>query len=540
LPPVPRLLATAFAAVLGATSALAPRTASPVAPAGSLFSEGIPMRSPTAVGMSAERLAAIDRVVLNGIHAGGFPGAAVVVGRDGYAVVKRGYGRLTWQADGPAATEHTIYDLASLTKVVATTSAIMVLVDEGKLDLDAPVRQYVPAFAGGAKDRVTVRHLLTHRSGLPAGRDLWRSAASPAEARRQVLESRLYCEPGACYEYSDLGADVLGFVAETVSGQRLDHFVATRVFAPLGMNDTFFRPAPELRARIAPTELAPPRGYPLRGEVHDENAYALGGVAGHAGLFSTAADLSIFAQTLLNGGVYRGVRVFSDSTVRQFTRRAAGTRALGWDTCAKNSACGEMMGESAFGHTGFTGTSLWLDPEQRMFVLLLTNRVYDARAARPARVISDVRADLADAAELAVLDDPRGVAEMPATFRADEGEGWNTVAVARERPRREASARGEARLARAAAARRAKGKAAKAVRAAAAKKARSAKGAKGAKVERSATRGADRASGRAAERAATKRGAKASGRTAAKGSAGSRKAASKAGRAKAPAKRARR
>jgi hypothetical protein len=198
------------------------------------------------------------------------------------------------------------------------------------------------------------------------------------------------------------------------------------------------------------------------------------------------------------------------------------------------------MTEAAYGHTGFTGTSLWLDPEQRMFVLLLTNRVYDARAARPARVIADVRADLADAAELAVLDDPRGVAEMPATFRADEGEGWNTVAVARERPRREASARGEARLARAAAARRAKGKAAKAVRAAAAKKARSAKGAKGAKVERSATRGADRASGRAAERAATKRGAKASGRTAAKGSAGSKKAASKAGRAKAPAKRARR
>ncbi len=531
-----RLLATAFAAVLGVASAIAPRTASPVAPAGSLFSEGIPVRSPTAVGMSAERLAAIDRVVLNGIHAGGFPGAAVVVGRDGYAVVKRGYGRLTWQADAPAVSDQTIYDLASLTKVVATTSAIMVLVDEGKLDLDAPVRHYIPAFSGGAKDRVTVRHLLTHRAGLPAGRDLWRSAASPVEARRQVLESRLFCEPGACYEYSDLGADVLGFVAETVSGERLDRFVAARVFAPLGMTDTHFRPAAELRGRIAPTELAPPRGYPLRGEVHDENAYALGGVAGHAGLFSTAADLSIFAQTLLNGGVYRGVRVFSDSTVRQFTRRAAGTRALGWDTCAKNSACGEMMGESAFGHTGFTGTSLWLDPEQRMFVLLLTNRVYDARATRPARVISDVRADLADAAELAVLDDPRGVAEMPATFRADEGEGWNQV-VARARPRREAaSARGEARLARATAARRAKGKSGKAVRSAAAKSARpGAKGAKGAKAERAAGRGAakSKASAKARGDGGSKRAA-----TASRAAKGATKASTKTGKAKVAATKA--
>jgi CubicO group peptidase (beta-lactamase class C family) len=345
----------------------------------------------------------------------------------------------------------------------------MVLVDEGKVDLDAPVRNYLPEFAGGAKDRVTVRHLLTHRSGLPAGRDLWRSASSPAEARRQVIESRLACEPGVCYEYSDLGADVLGFVAETVSGQRLDRFVQERVFGPLGMNDTFFRPSSELRARIAPTEVAPPRGYPIRGEVHDENAYALGGVAGHAGLFSTAADLSIFAQTLLNGGAYRGVRVFADSTVRQFTRRAAGTRALGWDTCDKNSACGELMRGVAFGHTGFTGTSLWLDPEQRMFVLLLTNRVHDARAARPARVIADVRADLADAAELAVLDDPRGVVDMPPSFRADEGAGWNQVA--RERRVREAApARSEVRVARAATNRRGKGKAARVVRAVTAKK----------------------------------------------------------------------
>ena len=421
-----RAIAVALAAAVGATSPLAPRAAVPAA----AWSEGIPVRSPTAVGMSAERLAAVDRVVLSGIGAGGFPGAAVVVGRDGYAVVKRGYGHLTWSPDSPAATEQSVYDLASLTKVVATTSALMVLYDDGLIDLDAPVSTYLPEFTGGGKERVTIRHLLTHRSGLPAGRDLWRSASSPEEARQQVLATRLACAPGACYEYSDLGADVLGFVAEAASGEPLDRFVAENVFEPLGMNDTGFRPPESQRARTAPTEVAPPRGYPLRGEVHDENAYALGCVAGHAGLFSTAADLSIFAQALLNGGVYRGERVFAASTVRLFTTRAAGTRALGWDTCNNGGSCGSLMGPTAFGHTGFTGTSMWLDPERRMFVLLLTNRVYEARAARPAKVIGDVRADLADAAELAVTDDPGGVRAMPVAFRADEETGWHRAPVA--------------------------------------------------------------------------------------------------------------
>ena len=417
------LVTAAALAVFGASGTLANRAVEVLhAPR---FSDGLPLRSPTAVGMSAERLASVDRVVLSGIAAGGYPGAAVVVGRGGYAVVKRGYGHLSWTADSPAADEHSIYDLASLTKVVGTTAAVMILYDEGKIDLDAPVRHYLPAFSGGLKDRVTVRQLLEHRSGLPAGRDLWRLTSSPAEARRAVLETPIYCRPGDCFEYSDLGADVLGFLVETVSGERMDAFLAQRVYGPLGMNDTYFRPPAPLRNRIAPTEVSPPRGYPLRGEVHDENAYALGGVAGHAGLFSSAADLSIFAQTLLNGGQYAGVRVFADSTVRLFTRRAAGTRALGWDTCNNSGSCGSLMGENAFGHTGFTGTSLWIDPERNMFVVLLTNRVHEARARRPAKVIADVRADLSDAAELAVLDDPRGVRDMPASFRADDETDWN-------------------------------------------------------------------------------------------------------------------
>ena len=321
--------------------------------------------------------------------------------------------------------ERTIYDLASLTKVIGTTTAVMILYDEGKIDLDAPVSRYVPEFTGGEKDRVTVRMLLEHRSGLPAGRDLWRIAHSPEEARAAAISTNLFAHPGQYYEYSDLGADMLGFTVEAITGKALDVFLQERVFTPLGMTDTHFRPDASLRGRIAPTEITPPRGYPLRGEVHDENAYALGGVAGHAGLFSTVSDLSIFAQMMLNGGSYDGTRIVADSTVQLFTRRAAGTRALGWDTCAGSYGCGQYMGAESYGHTGFTGTSLWIDPDREMFVILLTNRVHAARARRPAKVISDVRADLADAAELAVTDVAGGPITMPRSFRADKAIGWN-------------------------------------------------------------------------------------------------------------------
>ena len=387
------------------------------------------MKTPRSVGMSAERLAKIDHVVARGISAGGYPGAAVVVGRRGAAVFERGYGRLSWEkSSSPVRADRTIYDLASLTKVVGTTTAIMVLFDEGKIHLDDPVSQYIPEFSGGQKDLVTVRMLLEHRSGLPAGRDLWRIASTPAEARQAVIETPLVCQPGACYEYSDLGADMLGFVVESASGESLDKFLQERVFGPLGMTDTFFRPADSLRARVAPTEVAPPRGYPLQGEVHDENAYALGGIAGHAGLFSTAADLSVFAQMMLNGGEYDGTRIVADSTVAMFTKRAAGTRALGWDTCGGSGSCGKYLGEDAYGHTGFTGTSIWIDPDRDMFVVLLTNRVHEARAKRPAKVIADVRADLADAAALSVTDYADGPMAMPASFRADKAVGWNPPA----------------------------------------------------------------------------------------------------------------
>lgn len=396
------------------------------------FGDGLPARSPADVGMSASRLEAIDRVVLRGIRDGGYPGAAVVVGRKGAAVLEKGYGTLDWSGKSPVLPASTLYDLASLTKVVGTTAAAMVLYDDGKLDLDAPVSRYVPGFSGGLKDQVTVRQLLTHRSGLPAGRDLWRIASTPAQARQAVIDSRLSYKPGTHYEYSDLGADMLGFVVEAASGKRLDSFLQERVFGPLGMHDTEFRPADSLRYRSAPTEVAPPRGYPLRGEVHDENAYALGGVAGHAGLFSTAADLSVFAQMMLNGGIYNGVRVVKEETVRLFSTRAAGTRALGWDTAEGGAGAGRYLSNHAFGHTGYTGTSMWIDPDREMFVILLTNRVHAARAKRPARVISDVRADLADAAAFAVVDLPNYYMATAVSYRADRAVGWNEPVAVRK------------------------------------------------------------------------------------------------------------
>nr|MBA3890896.1 serine hydrolase [Gemmatimonadaceae bacterium] len=392
-----------------------------------LFSDGLPTKSPAAAGMSAARLAKIDHVVERGLAAGGFPGASVVVGRKGFAVWEKGFGRLGWTpTSGYVIPDRTIYDIASLTKVVATTTAIMLLHDEGKIRLEDPVSRFLPGFSGGDKDRVTLHQLLTHRSGLPAGRDIWRIARTPESAREAVIASALKYQPGTRYEYSDLGADILGFVAEAAAGERLDRYLQRRVFTPLGMTDTDFRPAGSLRGRIAPTELTPPRGYPIRGEVHDENAFALGGIAGHAGLFSTATDLSVFAQMMLNGGEYRGTRFLKAETVELFTRRAAGTRALGWDTCAANGSCGQYMSERAYGHTGFTGTSLWIDPDREMFVILLTNRVHASRAPRPAKVIADVRADVADAASLAVMDFG-SVPSMPLAFRADRAEGWTAA-----------------------------------------------------------------------------------------------------------------
>ncbi|MBA3646046.1 MAG: serine hydrolase [Gemmatimonadaceae bacterium] len=388
--------------------------------------DSLPARTPTSVGMSEVRLEAIERVVKRGISAGGFPGAAVIVGRKGSTVLDEGFGTLSWNdPQDPVDPHRTLYDIASLSKVVGTTTAMMILYDEKKVDLDTPVVRYLPTFGGGLKDNITIRQLLTHTSGLPAGRDLYRIAHSPIEARAALLATPLEYAPGQTYVYSDLGADVLALIVEVVAGETLDTFLQRRVFGPLGMGQTFYRPADSVKYRTAPTAIDPPRGYPIRGEVHDENAWALGGVAGHAGLFSTASDLAVFAQMMLNGGEYNGVQIVSKPTVDLFTKRAFGHRALGWDTADGDFGSGRYLGASAYGHTGFTGTSIWIDPDRQMFMILLTNRIHAAKAKRPAKVISDIRADLSDAAVLAVMDDDSGFGATPAKFRADREVGWN-------------------------------------------------------------------------------------------------------------------
>ncbi len=324
----------------------------------------------------------------------------MVVGHDGYTVLRKGYGRLEWLQSSPVVTDESIYDLASLTKVIATTTAAMILYDEGKLPLDAPVRQFLPEFTRRSQGS---RHdpPAAHASfGTPCRAHPLTRAKSPADARRMVLATPLGCPPGKCFTYSDIGADILGWAIENIAGESLDKFVAHRVFEPLQMHDTFFRPDPALDGRIAPTQDTSPRGHAIRGEVHDVSAYELGGVAGHAGLFSTAADLAVFAQMLLNGGEFGGRRIVADSTVRLFTTEVADHRALGWETPNHVHGAGELFSTRAFGHIGYTGTSIWIDPERKLFVVLLTNRTYAPRVRHPADAIADVRNDLADAASL--------------------------------------------------------------------------------------------------------------------------------------------
>ncbi|NIP60767.1 MAG: serine hydrolase, partial [Gemmatimonadetes bacterium] len=260
---------------------------------------------PGSGGMSTRELARLDTLILEAVRDSASPGAALAVARRGRLVRLRGYGRTDWAPDAPPATPTTLYDLASLTKVVGTTTAAMLLVDEGHLELDAPVVRYLPWWAGGdaRKEEVTVRQLLLHRAGLPPFRRFFLEMEGRTAYRRAIGALSLEYAPGSRTVYSDIGMMTLAFVIEEITGRGLDAFLRERVWRPLGMLDTGFRPEPERRVRVAPTEVDTLyRETHVHGEVHDENAYALGGVAGHAGLFSTAADLAVFAATVLAGG----------------------------------------------------------------------------------------------------------------------------------------------------------------------------------------------------------------------------------------------
>jgi CubicO group peptidase (beta-lactamase class C family) len=363
-------------------------------------------------------LAAVDAIVEAAASARAFPGGVLAVGRDGALVHLRAFGRLSYDPGAAEVATDTLYDLASLTKVVVTTTLSMILVDEGKLDLDARVHAFFPAFSAPAKEGVTVRHLLTHSGGLQWWAPLYKEVKGKKAYLERIVAMDLAYEPGAKTVYSDLGIILLGDILERVSGTAFEELAQKRVFQPLAMKDSRYRPPAALLERIAPTENDPWRGRVVRGEVHDENALALGGVAPHAGLFATAPDLAHLAQALLDGGTFGGRRIVSRATVELFTERAGipvSSRALGWDTPTDESglrsstpgqpgysSAGSLLSARSFGHTGFTGTSMWMDPERGLYVILLTNRVHPTRENNKIR---DTRALLADAVVRA-LDQP--------------------------------------------------------------------------------------------------------------------------------------
>ena len=341
--------------------------------------------------LDTARLRRVSQFLAREAERGAFAGGVLLVGHRGVVAHVSAVGRYG-EDDARPVSDSTIYDLASLTKVIGLTTAAMLLVAEKQLDLDHPVQHYVPAFSGPGKSQVTVRHLLTHTSGLEAWVPLHLSTADRAEALERVNTASLQSSPGARFVYSDLGAIVLTEVVEAAAGEPLDRFLERRISGPLGMHDTRFRPPAGLVERIAPTERDPWRGRVVRGEVHDENAAHLGGVSGHAGLFSTAPDLARFAFWLLDA--YHG-RLPADAPltlpaalVKQFTRKQPGpevsTRALGWDTPSPGGggSSGSMLSPRSFGHTGFTGTSIWIDPDRELVIILLTNRVHPTRENR--------------------------------------------------------------------------------------------------------------------------------------------------------------
>ncbi len=310
-----------------------------------------------------------------------FPGASVAITQRGDVVALRAFGRFTYDAGSPAVTPATLFDLASVTKVVATTSMAMVLYERGLLDLDAPVDAIVPEFSQGESDfrrhDVTLRMLLAHSSGLPAYEKLFLKARTRDDLLHAAFTMPLSADPGFRADYSDIGFILLGIALERLADESLDRFCQREIFAPVGMVNTSFNPPKEIRSQIPPT--ADDRSFRhrvIQGEVQDENASVLGGVAGHAGLFSTAEDLAKFADAMLKGVG----SILRPETIDLFTRHeslpSCTSRGLGWDTPSAPSQSGKYFGPASFGHLGYTGTSLWIDPERQLSVTLLTNRTW--------------------------------------------------------------------------------------------------------------------------------------------------------------------
>jgi uncharacterized protein YbbC (DUF1343 family)/CubicO group peptidase (beta-lactamase class C family) len=334
--------------------------------------------SPDAVGMDSSKLDRIDEVVRQAIEQHKLPGSVVLVMRDGRIVFRKAYGNRSLQPSTQPMTVDTVFDLASLTKPLATASSIMALLEEGKVRLADRVSRHIPEFAQNGKDMITVEQLLLHTGGLIADNPVTDYADGPQKAWERICQLAPVAPPGSKFIYSDVGFIVLGELVRQLSGQGVDEFARQRLFQPLGLQETTFKPGAALAERAAPTEQR--NGQWQRGRVHDPRADALGGVAGHAGLFSTADDLAVYAQMFLDEGRHAGKQILSQATVRHMTTPRpvpGGLRALGWDVnTSYSSNRGELFPIGSFGHTGFTGTSIWIDPATRTAVIFLSNRVH--------------------------------------------------------------------------------------------------------------------------------------------------------------------
>jgi beta-N-acetylhexosaminidase len=353
---------------------------------------------------AAQTFERVDEAVRDGIARGLYPGAVVLVGRRDSILYSRGYGHYTWSPQSRVPdVDSTIWDIASISKVVATGATALRLVETGKLNLDAPVRRYLDRFSGGLKNQVTARMLLNHTSGLKSYVPIYQKARGSRQRAINLLYAQpLLRVPGDSAEYSDLNALFLGLIVENVTGLPLDRAAAREVFKPLGMTQTMYKPPARLRSRIVPTGIW--RGQPVPGDVNDQNAAAFGGVAGHAGVFSTAADLGKFAQVWLRNGLGPEGRWARPETLATFLALGpkTGTRALAWDTpdvhAEEPSIFGTLISTAAYGHTGFTGTELWIDPTHDLFLVFLTNRAFDPKARDSVKEMKVVRTAVSDAA----------------------------------------------------------------------------------------------------------------------------------------------
>jgi len=339
-----------------------------------------PMRLVPASAEMSSKLSASGALLNQGIADRAYPGGVLAVGHKAELFI-HAFGRQTYNSGSAKVTEKTIYDAASLTKPVVTVTLAAMLREAGQLDVTAPVSRYLPSWSCGndrdRRERVTIAHLLSHASGLPAHEDYFVKPKGRDGIVSSAIAEPLAYDPGAESIYSDIGFIVLGAIIERLTGRRLDELAQERIFTPLGMTSTMFCPPKSLRARIAPTErVSGRRKSVLNGQVHDENSAAMGGIAGHAGMFSTGPDLAIFCQMMLNGGIYAHQRILRRETIREFTSPtplAANTRTLGWNVPTQPSSSGHYFSDQSIGHTGFTGASIWIDPQKDLFVVLLTN-----------------------------------------------------------------------------------------------------------------------------------------------------------------------